>query len=551
MSESLAQKLVLHLPLNCGKAIESIGAARLVNHKVTIGESYATFNGIDAFLEISSAPHMQLGDEDFSIAVQVWTEDVLDGVLGDIVSIFEPSQRRGMNLSLKHHAGAVTSQSNFRNLHFEIDDETEPQWFDYGRPGNALAVWSLAVHYGQLFAGTYEQGADESGGVFRYVGDQRWERCGTLDGSNTVSALAELDGQLYAATRTDDPHGSLLEATSNKRPGGNIFRLNRDGNWSHCGRVCDEDNIFGLSVFHGHLYAWPAYAKGVYRYDGGQKWVRIESPDSRLFALAAYHGSLYATANRLARLDPNAIHAGPDGDPTVQAVVGTDGAFRLESDGTWAGCGNQAQETQIYSIGIHSGQMYVGTWPSGKVFRYDGGRSWSDCGRLDEEDEIMGLAIYNGMLYAGGLPTASIYRYDGGQHWARVGQVDKTPNVPLRRAINMAVHQGRLCVGTLPSGRVWAMEVGQVASHDSAFPSGWHSVVAVRRQGVLFLYLDDKLVAQSRPTATPLNLNCDAPLRIGFGRHDYFNGRLRDLRIYGRALSVAEIDHLSQAAKTT
>ena len=49
--------------------------------------------------------------------------------------------------------------------------------------------------------------------------------------------------------------------------------------------------------------------------------MRIESPDSRLFALAAYHGRLYATANRLARLDPNAIHAGPNGDPTVQAVT--------------------------------------------------------------------------------------------------------------------------------------------------------------------------------------------------------------------------------------
>ena len=161
--------------------------------------------------------------------------------------------------------------------------------------------------------------------------------------------------------------------------------------------------------------------------------------------LAPYHGSLYATANRLARLDPNAIHAGPDGDPTVQAVVGKDGAFRLTADGTWVGCGNQAQETQIYSIGIHAGRMYVGTWPSGKVFRYEGDRSWTDCGRLGEEDEIMGLAIYNGMLYAGGLPTASIYRYDGDHRWTRVGQVDNTPNVPLRRAINMAVHQGRLC----------------------------------------------------------------------------------------------------------
>lgn len=551
MFESLASNLILHLPLCNGRAANARSTPEIVNHNVLIGDRYALFNGRDAYLAISDCAAMQLAGDDFSIVMEVWTNEAYDGVVGDLMSQFDPVRRRGLNLSVKHHAGAVTSQTNCRNLHFEIDDATGAQWHDYGQPGSAVAVWALAVHDGQLFAGTYEQGADEAGSVFRYEGDQKWARLDPLDGSNTVSALAEFQGELYAATRTEDPHGSLLAATSNTRRGGNVFRLNAEHTWTHCGRVCEEDNIFGLSVFNGHLYAWPAYAKGVYRYEGGQKWMRIESPDSRLFALAAYHGSLYATANRLARLDPNAIHAGPNGDPTVQAVVGTDGAFRLEHDGTWIGCGNQAEETQIYSIGIHTGQMYAGTWPSGKVFRYDGDRSWSDCGRLGEENEIMGLAIFNGMLYAGGLPTASIYRYDGDQDWAHIGQVDKTPNVPLRRAINMAVYQGRLCVGTLPAGRVRAMEIGQVASHDTTFPTGWHNIVAIRRNDTLFLYLDNELVAQSRPAATPLNLNCDAPLRIGFGRHDYFNGRMRDLRIYGRALSVGEIDHLSKVTHVT
>jgi hypothetical protein len=157
----------------------------------------------------------------------------------------------------------------------------------------------------------------------------------------------------------------------------------------------------------------------------------------------------------------------------------------------------------------------------------------------------MGLAVYNCMLYAGGLPTASIYRYDGDHRWTHVGRVDHTPSVPLRRAINMAVHEGRLCVGTLPSGRVWAMEVGQVASHDRNLPPGWHSIAAVRRQGRLRLCLDGKFVAESRETPQALDLSCDAPLRIGFGRHDFFNGRLRDLRIYRRALSDSEIELLT------
>jgi hypothetical protein len=538
-------KPVMYLTLSTTEAAGSECAGPVVNHNVRITESWASFNGRDAYLEVPALPGFQFGTQDFSVAVQIWTENELGGVIGDILSQFDPVHRRGFNLSVKHHAGAVTSQTNYRNLHFEVDDATDPQWFDYGRVGSAVAVWSMAVHAGELYAGTYEGGADEYGRVFRYAGDQRWECCGPLDGSSSVSGLAEFHGQLYAATKTEDPHGSLLDPTQNKRPGGNVYRLNEDDTWTHCGKVCDQDNLFGLTVFRGRLYAWPAYAKGIYQYESGTNWRRVGSPDSRLLALAPYHGDLYAAANRLALLDPNVTHAGPHGDPSVQPIVGKDGTFRMSDDGMWVGCGNQAEETQIYSIGIHAGQMYVGTWPSGKVFRYEGDTRWQDCGRLGNEDEIMGLAVYNGMLYAGSLPSASIFRYDGDHRWTCIGQVDHTPDVPLRRAVNMAVHQGRLCVGTLPSGRVWAMEVGQVASHDWSLPPGWHHIAAVRRQGSLHLYLDGQQIARSFSTPRLLSLNSDRPLHIGFGRHDYFNGRMRELRVYRRALSELEIADLS------
>jgi Concanavalin A-like lectin/glucanases superfamily len=548
MSGISNDKLVLHLPLASAVSPAAGDSALVINHRVSIGDEYAAFNGRDAYLEIRRREGLQFTQDDFTIAVQIWTEQVLDDAIGDILSQFDPAARRGLTLSVTHHAGAVTSQTNFRHVQFGVDDGTDPQWNDLGRVGNAVAVWALAVHEGLLYAGTYEHGANEAGRVYRHVADREWEPCGRLDGSNTVSAMAVLNDQLYAATRTEDPHGSLLEPTANRCPGGNVFQLNRDGSWTHCGKVCEEDNIFGLSVFRGDLYAWPAYAKGIYRYDGGTDWSRIPSPDSRLFALSPYHGKLYATANRLSRLDPDAIHAGPDGDPSVQKIVGSSGAFCLLPNGSWASCGNPAEETQIYSVGIHSGQMYVGTWPSGKVFQYQGDGAWRDCGRLGSEDEVMGLAIYNGMLYAGTLPTASIYRYDGDFHWTSVGQVDHTPNVPLRRAINMAVHQGRLCVGSLPSGHVWAMETGQVASHDRPLPAGWCSLVAMRRKGILCLYVNGQKVAESRPASRRLDLSLDAPLRIGLGRHDYFNGRMRNVRIYRRALAEPELAALSATA---
>ena len=43
----------------------------------------------------------------------------------------------------------------------------------------------------------------------------------------------------------------------------------------------------------------------------------------------------------------------------------------------------------------------------------------------------------------------------GGTTWTLSACVDDTPDVIYRRAWSMAVHGGRLHVGTLPSGKVW------------------------------------------------------------------------------------------------
>jgi hypothetical protein len=38
----------------------------------------------------------------------------------------------------------------------------------------------------------------------------------------------------------------------------------------------------------------------------------------------------------------------------------------------------------------------------------------------------------------------------------------------------------------------------------------------------------------------------DQPLQIGFGAHDYFNGKLNDVRLYNRALTSNEIEQLAE-----
>jgi hypothetical protein len=38
----------------------------------------------------------------------------------------------------------------------------------------------------------------------------------------------------------------------------------------------------------------------------------------------------------------------------------------------------------------------------------------------------------------------------------------------------------------------------------------------------------------------------DQPLKSGFGQHDFFNGRLKDVRLYGKALANSEVAELRQ-----
>lgn len=159
----------------------------------------------------------------------------------------------------------------------------------------------------------------------------------------------------------------------------------------------------------------------------------------------------------------------------------------------------------------------------------------------------MALAVYNGKLYVGTLPHAEVHRYEGEDRWTRLAQLDSTPEVRYRRAWSMAVFRGRLFCGTLPSGRVWSMEAGRNATWDHELLPGRHHVAAVRAGGRLRLYLDGAEVARSEPfSRSDFDLTNRVPLVIGAGDQDVLRGRLRDVRLYGRALSPSEIAALAR-----
>ena len=447
------------------------------------------------------------------------------------MTCYDANTRTGFTLSLMNYSGTTTSQSNWRNILFGIDaGEIDAEWTDCGRPGTNQQVKSLVVFDGELYAGTWEPGAAEAGHVYRYAGGTKWVDCGAPDKSNAIAGLAVFDGRLYAGSELYSGGGSSLPLSLNENHGGTVFRYEGGTRWTNVGKVADVRSISGLADFKGKLYAgtgttgaWQdtPRTRGMYRFDGDGKWTSCGCPGERIVHLSVHNGDLFGLSY--------------DGGSF----------FRYDGGTNWTQLGPVPNTTQVYSTAVYEGKIHAGTWPTGSVFRYEGPQKWINTGRLGEELEVMGMAVYNGKLYAGTLPKAEIYRYDGQDKWVSTGQLDKTPDVKYRRAWVTAIFQGKLFFGTLPSGHVFALEAGKCVTFDRALSTGWHHVVAVKAEKRLRLFIDGKHVSDSSEfDAAKFDLTASTPLKIGFGQHDYFNGKMKDLRIYDRAMTQTEIDRV-------
>jgi len=480
----------------------------------------AAFNGRDSWIAIPG-PEIPLGARDFTLAVRVHLEKDLDDLPGDILSQYDPAERRGVNFGILSLPGCLASRPNDRNVAFGIDHARLDSWVDHGRLGQAMYIMSMAVYEGNLYAGTCE----EIGRVYRFDGENGWVNCGTPDKANAITSMIVHEGQLYVGSGKYRLKGSSLPETSNEEVGGSLYRYLGGTRWEHCGRVSPEtETIGGLAVLGGKIHASSAYRPaGLFRHEGGTRWTPLGSVEGRRSeALTVHNGRIFTTV--------------------------WDGGGVFSFDGrAWTDHGNLPGATQTYGFLNHRGVLHATTWPQGKVFRWAGDNRWIDAGRLGEETEVMGTAHYNGKAYAGTLPLAKVYRYEEGTAWSDIGRLDFTPDVVYRRTWAMAVFQGRLFAGTLPGGRVHSIAAGRVATVDRALASGWRHLTAVRRGGRLEVFVDGAKAAESA-TFTPADydLTSGKPLRIGTGEHDFFHGRLADLRIYGRALAPDEIHRLAQ-----
>ena len=529
--------LLGHWQLDSDGRDSSVGGLHAVPHDVTWhSRARAEFDGRSAFLEVSTSPRLSLGTADFTVSLWLRLDPTLDDSPGDLVTQFDPVARNGFNLTVQHQSGTCTSMANTRNLFFGLDAGTEPRWTDCGRPGDNQMVYALTVFNGALYAGTWEPGAREAGHVYRYAGDTNWLDCGAPDRCNTVSALAVFNGVLYAGVTSYSGAGSHLKPSPNTHPGGRVYRYAGRKRWVDCGRLCDAELVWGMTVFQGRLYATamdvpPKHAttprQGLYRYEGGTNWTWCGNPGGRVAALTVADGQLFASG----------YNGGALG-----------GVFRYEGSTNWTNWGAAPNVDQTYSFAFHRGAMHTGTWREARVFRYVGPNQWEDTGRLGSELEVMGLTMFNGKLYGGTLPLAQVYRLDNAG-WTLTGRLDYS-DVQYRRAWSMAVYRGRLLCGTLPSGHVHALDAGVAVSHDFELAPDWRHVAAMRSGKRLRLFLDGKCVAQSvNFDPARFDLHPNAPLKIGFGEHDYFHGHMRDVRLYGRALSDGEVKRLFRNTK--
>jgi len=475
-----------------------------------------------SWLEVSASPKLEFGDKDFSIALWVDALATDSDITGDIISQYDLSKRKGFHLSLKTNP-SPTGVSNFRQLSFGIDDNISTKWEDCGRPGNALLAFGLTEYIGTLFAGTCEPELGDAGHVYKYDSDSHnWIDCGSPDQSNTVFALTEYEGDLYVATGKYRVAGSSLPESENIALGGSIFRFEEPNKWVDCGKLPGVEATVSLVVYKGDLYASSLYSPGFFKYNKNGKWEDCGTPDGkRVISFGLYDGYLFATSYDVGNV------------------------YRYDGN-DWVDCGIVGENnTQTYGFAVYQGQLYVSTWPSGRVFEYNGINNWKDAGRLGDELEVMALIVHNGQLLGGTLPLAETYIYEGDTIWRRMDQLDKTEDVLYRRVWTMAEHDGKVYSSTLPSGHIYSYEAGKSVSWHKSFPAGWHHVVASKSANTLKLYVDGELVNKTQiPDSLNFNLESTAPINIGFGQYDIFNGKIKDVRLYNRVLKEDEIELL-------
>ena len=515
-------------------------------------ESAAMFNGRDSVIEVPDSDTLHLGSNDFSIAVWMRCEKPMRSVFGALLNKFDSAQRCGFNFYIAGSAPGYNAMSEQRFVHFGIDDGYVSAWEDCGKPWPSNSgVLCLIVYQGQLYCGIAD--ADnpmDAAHVFRWDGNQGWEDCGRL-GRNphhlSVMSMLVHQGRLYAGTGVFD--WVRARGVDFNPALSHVFVYEGGTEWRDLGQVGKSIRVLCMASFNDELYVGLDRAGGgrCFKYNGS-KWLDCGAPNGdNVQNLLPLGGVLYGATHGM--------------------------IWRYEGGKKWLCIGEHPFGiTQIHCLQAVGGKLHAGTWPQGYVLRHENNGEWSNIGRLGLSEgmyqcnEINDLTVHNGKLYAGVIPKAQVYRYESDGHWTLLGCLASRPDYAddkvdtWRRVTSLVPYQGKLFASTSSCkarsidvdpdatlGRVYALQTGQVVSHERDIGSDWTHLAVVREEKQLRLYVDGQLSYSSEeaPKGHTFDLSNTQSLTIGFGLQNYFCGLMADLRLYRGTLNESQVQLLA------
>ncbi len=220
--------------------------------------------------------------------------------------------------------------------------------------------------------------------------------------------------------------------------------------WTDEGRPGNVVIAFALAVNNGTLYAGtaasgPTDVGSVYRYDGPGQWLHLSSPDSSnaVTSLAVYMGQLFAGSAKY-RFAGSALEESPNTN------LGG-GIFQSSGGQRWREVGRLPETEAIGGLVVYKGSLYASSLyrPAG-FFRWEKDGLWKSL-PVPDGKRVEAMTVFNGYLWASSYDGGRVYRFDG-ETWKDFGALGENT-----QTYSFVVHRGQLCVGTWPSGRVYAL----------------------------------------------------------------------------------------------
>lgn len=249
--------------------------------------------------------------------------------------------------------------------------------------------------------------------------------------------------------------GGYSAAGSNRLVHFDIAEAGR-GRWHDRGRPNSTSNYVSnsLTVFRGRLYAAttdgarPEDRSRVYRWANCQTWEECgklgPAGTTGVGPMIVHDDRLFAATWSY---DWTRVT-----DPSLKPSR----VYRYESDGDWTDCGQPGQCRRLFGLASFRGDLYV-TGDDARCYRWDGAQGWEVATELSSYGHP--LAVHDGRLFVGTLNPAFVYAFDG-RRWECLGNPANDESV-ANQIHSFATYRGRLHASTWPNGMIFRLEPGK------------------------------------------------------------------------------------------